>query len=88
VDLFQTRFFSEYLEAPGIEPGTSESVARKSDHRGGPITNNTTEFNVISITHPTSSSCKHVRTELTSRFNDDESLKSAEKFFLLGYNAV
>jgi hypothetical protein len=25
-------YFSEYLVAPGIEPGTSESVARNSDH--------------------------------------------------------
>jgi hypothetical protein len=28
----QTRCFSENLEAPGIEPGTSGFVARKSDH--------------------------------------------------------
>jgi hypothetical protein len=29
---FQTHYFSENLVAPGIELGTSESVARKSDH--------------------------------------------------------
>jgi hypothetical protein len=35
---FQTHYFSENLEVPGIEPGTSGSVARNSrplDHRGG-----------------------------------------------------
>jgi hypothetical protein len=37
VSLFQTDYFSENLVAPGIEPGTSGSVARYSrplDHRG------------------------------------------------------
>jgi hypothetical protein len=29
---FQTRCFSENVEARGIEPGTSGSVARSSDH--------------------------------------------------------
>jgi hypothetical protein len=29
---FQTHYFSENLVAPGIEPGTSGSVARNSDH--------------------------------------------------------
>jgi hypothetical protein len=29
---FQTHYYSENLLVPGIEPGTSESVARKSDH--------------------------------------------------------
>jgi hypothetical protein len=29
---FQTHYFSEYLIVPGIEPGTSVSVARNSDH--------------------------------------------------------
>jgi hypothetical protein len=29
---FQTNYFSENLVAPGIEPGTSRSVARNSDH--------------------------------------------------------
>jgi hypothetical protein len=29
---FQTLFFSENLEAPGIEPGTFGSVARNSNH--------------------------------------------------------
>jgi hypothetical protein len=35
---FQTHYFSENLVAPGIEPGTSGSVARNSrplDHRDG-----------------------------------------------------
>jgi hypothetical protein len=32
---FQTRCFSENVEAAGIEPGTSGCVARNSDHRGG-----------------------------------------------------
>jgi hypothetical protein len=32
MDLFQTYYFSENLVAPGIELGTSGSVARKSDH--------------------------------------------------------
>jgi hypothetical protein len=27
---FQTHYYSENLAAPGIEPGTSESAARKS----------------------------------------------------------
>jgi hypothetical protein len=31
---FQTHYLSENLVAPGIEPGTSVSVARNSDHRG------------------------------------------------------
>jgi hypothetical protein len=30
---FQTHYFSENLVAPGIEPGTSGSVARDSDHK-------------------------------------------------------
>jgi hypothetical protein len=30
---FQTNYFSENLVAPGIEPGTSGSVARNSDHQ-------------------------------------------------------
>jgi hypothetical protein len=30
---FQTNYFSENLVAPGIEPGTSESVATSSDHQ-------------------------------------------------------
>jgi hypothetical protein len=30
---FQTHYFSENLVAPGIEPGTSGSVARNLDHR-------------------------------------------------------
>jgi hypothetical protein len=30
--LLQTHYFSEYLVAPGIKPGTSGSVARNSDH--------------------------------------------------------
>jgi hypothetical protein len=30
---FQTYYFSENLVAPGIEPGTSGSVARNSDHK-------------------------------------------------------
>jgi hypothetical protein len=30
--LFQAHYFSENLVAPGIEPGTSGSVARNSDH--------------------------------------------------------
>jgi hypothetical protein len=29
---FQTHYFSENLVAPAIEPGTSGSVARNSDH--------------------------------------------------------
>jgi hypothetical protein len=29
---FQTHYYSENLVAPGIEPGTSGSVARNSDH--------------------------------------------------------
>jgi hypothetical protein len=29
---FQIHYFSEKLVAPGIEPGTSGSVARNSDH--------------------------------------------------------
>jgi hypothetical protein len=29
---FQTHYFSENLVAPGIEPGTFGSVARKSEH--------------------------------------------------------
>jgi hypothetical protein len=29
---FQTHYFSENLVVPGIEPGTSVSVARNSDH--------------------------------------------------------
>jgi hypothetical protein len=29
---FQTHYFSENLIAPGIEPGTSGSVARNSGH--------------------------------------------------------
>jgi hypothetical protein len=29
---FQTHYFTENLVAPKIEPGTSESVARNSDH--------------------------------------------------------
>jgi hypothetical protein len=29
---FQTHYFSENLVVPGIEPGTSESIARNSDH--------------------------------------------------------
>jgi hypothetical protein len=29
---FQTHYFSENLVVPGIEPGTSGSVARNSDH--------------------------------------------------------
>jgi hypothetical protein len=29
---FQTLYFSENLVLPGIEPGTSGSVARNSDH--------------------------------------------------------
>jgi hypothetical protein len=29
---FQTHCYSEIMAAPEIEPGTSESVARKSDH--------------------------------------------------------
>jgi hypothetical protein len=29
---FQTHYFSENLVAPGMEAGTSESVARNSDH--------------------------------------------------------
>jgi hypothetical protein len=29
---FQNRYFSENLVVPVIEPGTSESVARNSDH--------------------------------------------------------
>jgi hypothetical protein len=29
---FQTHYFSENLVEPGIEPGTSGSVARKSDY--------------------------------------------------------
>ena len=29
---FQTHYYSENLVAPGIEPGTSVSVARNSDH--------------------------------------------------------
>jgi hypothetical protein len=29
---FQTHYYSENLVAPGIEPGTSGSVARKADH--------------------------------------------------------
>jgi hypothetical protein len=32
VDPFQTHYFSENLVAAGIEPGTSGSVARNSDH--------------------------------------------------------
>jgi hypothetical protein len=32
---FQTRYFFENLVERGIEPGTSGSVARNSDHRGG-----------------------------------------------------
>jgi len=32
VDPFQTHYYSENLVAPGIEPGTSVSVARNSDH--------------------------------------------------------
>jgi hypothetical protein len=32
---FQTHCYSENVAAPGIEPGTSGSAARKSDHRGG-----------------------------------------------------
>jgi hypothetical protein len=31
----QTHCYSENLAAPGIEPGTSGSAARRSDHRGG-----------------------------------------------------
>jgi hypothetical protein len=31
--LFQTHYFSENLVAPEIEPGTSGSVARNSDHQ-------------------------------------------------------
>jgi hypothetical protein len=34
---FQTHYFLENLVGPGIEPGTSGSVGRKSDHRGGLI---------------------------------------------------
>jgi hypothetical protein len=30
---FQTHYFSEKLLAPGIEPGTSRSVAKNSDHQ-------------------------------------------------------
>jgi hypothetical protein len=30
---FHTHYFSENLVAPGIEPGTYESVARNSDHK-------------------------------------------------------
>jgi hypothetical protein len=30
---FQTHYFSENLVAPGIEPVTSKSVARNSDHQ-------------------------------------------------------
>jgi hypothetical protein len=33
--MFQNPCFSENLVVPGIEPGTSGSVARNSDHRGG-----------------------------------------------------
>jgi hypothetical protein len=33
---FQTHCPSENLKAPGIEPRTSGSVARNSDHRSGP----------------------------------------------------
>jgi hypothetical protein len=29
---FQTHYYSENLTAPGIEPGTSGSAARNSDH--------------------------------------------------------
>jgi hypothetical protein len=29
---FQTHYFSENLVVPGIDPGTSGSVARNSDH--------------------------------------------------------
>jgi hypothetical protein len=29
---FQTHYFSKNLVAPGIEPGTSGSVTRNSDH--------------------------------------------------------
>jgi hypothetical protein len=32
VDPFQTTFFSENVVGPGIEAGTSGSVARNSDH--------------------------------------------------------
>ena len=32
---FQTHYYSENMVAPGIEPGTSVSVARNLDHRGG-----------------------------------------------------
>jgi putative aminopeptidase FrvX len=30
---FQTHYYSENLVAPGIEPGTSVSLARNSDHQ-------------------------------------------------------
>jgi hypothetical protein len=30
---FQTHYFSKNVVAPGIEPGTSGSVARNSDHK-------------------------------------------------------
>jgi hypothetical protein len=30
--LFQTHYFVENMVVPGIEPGTSGSVARNSDH--------------------------------------------------------
>jgi hypothetical protein len=30
---FQTHYFSDNLVEPGTEPGTSESVARNSDHK-------------------------------------------------------
>jgi hypothetical protein len=32
---FRTHYLSENLIAPGMEPGTSGSVAKNSDHRGG-----------------------------------------------------
>jgi hypothetical protein len=35
--LFQTHYYSENLVAQGIKSGTSVSVARNSDHRGGLI---------------------------------------------------
>jgi hypothetical protein len=38
-----THYSSENLVAPEIEPGISGSVARNSDHRGGPYRANTGE---------------------------------------------
>jgi hypothetical protein len=50
--MFQTRYFSETVVVPGIEPWTSESVARNSwqlDHRGVESLCHATNFYAILI---------------------------------------